>query len=503
MKMDWFVQKACKGSLIMGGAVLLVSGPVFAQTMRFAPGSPEAQVLCKKDVASRNDKEFLYMRLKWLRNCNPARITDAQLNSFAPEIAAIDNEMMMRGDATLANMPSYQASLSKSWTYPLFVRGDSTLPVEQLTVWKPSYFGNFLQSIDEFGDLSTTAASCPSSSVQLTMVTTCTDVQVTQPAVFGGMDIGDNIEARCRVEDVIGVQGMARRRNDWSLQCGHIFEEEWWNLYYEISGGTRRTLPVGETRYVSFAQYPPAGTNLETWNWPLWKPEANPYNSAGARLPTEVITDMDVNGAPVGSVTVLARNSMGVYPQCEIPAGVSLFGFCPFGCFAPDQELMFGTGPMAIESAMKAGKLDLITLAPDATLEQLSFMPNTVSRYTADPLPQKQELVALRMESGGSLNVTPSHPLITEDGTIRQARDLQVGDQLMRADGTLDAVIDTKTSEYYGKVFNVRPVTLDTTSNVLIAQGYLTASQRYQSDSERYLRRSMLRRTLPDWTISE
>jgi hypothetical protein len=52
-------------------------------------------------------------------------------------------------------------------------------------------------------------------------------------------------------------------------------------------------------------------------------------------------------------------------------------------------------------------------------------------------------------------------------------------------------------------VFNVKPVTLDTTTNVLIAQGYLTASQRYQSDAERYLRRAMLRRTLPDWTVSE
>ncbi|MFE8599345.1 Hint domain-containing protein [Archangium violaceum] len=499
--MNWFAQKAWKGSLVMGGAVLLASGPVFAQTMRFAPGSPEAQVLCKKDVASRNDKEFLYMRLKWLRGCN--RITDAQLAAFGPDIAAIDNDMVMRSDATLANMPSYNAALSREWSYPLFVMGDGTLPVEQLVVWKPPYFGNFLQSIDEYGELSTTSASCPSAGNVRTMVTTCTNVQVTQPAVFGGMDIGDNIEARCRVEDVIGVQEKARRRSDWALQCGMIFEEEWWNLYYEISGGTRRTLPVGETRYVSFAQYPPSGTNVETWTWPLWKPEETPYNAAGARLPTQLITDKNESGGLVGDVVVLAKNNMGVYPQCDIPAGVSLFGFCPFGCFAPDQELMFESGPMAIESAMKAGKVDLITLAPDATLEQLSFMANTVNRYVADPLPQKQELVSLRMESGGSLRVTPSHPLIVEDGTIRQARDLQVGDQLMRADGTLDAVFELQTSEYYGKVFNVKPVTLDTTTNVLIAQGYLTASQRYQHDGERYLRRAMLRRTLPDWTLPE
>ncbi|HEX8539125.1 MAG TPA: hypothetical protein VF664_16795, partial [Cystobacter sp.] len=153
MKVDWFVQKAWKGSLVMGGAALLASGPVFAQStpLRFAPGSPEAEVLCKKDVASRNDKEFLYMRLKWLHGCN--RITAAQLASFAPDIAAIDKEMVKEGDTTLENMQNYQASLNNSWTYPLFVRGDPNLPVEKLEVWKPPYFGNFLQSIDEYGDL--------------------------------------------------------------------------------------------------------------------------------------------------------------------------------------------------------------------------------------------------------------------------------------------------------------------------------------------------------------
>jgi hypothetical protein len=82
--------------------------------------------------------------------------------------------------------------------------------------------------------------------------------------------------------------------------------------------------------------------------------------------------------------------------QCGQIFEEEVFGFCMFGCFAPDQELMFETGPMAIESAMNAGKLDLITLAPDATLEQLSFMPNTVHRYTADPLAQKQELASLK-----------------------------------------------------------------------------------------------------------
>jgi hypothetical protein len=53
-------------------------------------------------------------------------------------------------------------------------------------------------------------------------------------------------------------------------------------------------------------------------------------------------------------------------------------------------------------------------------------------------------------------------------------------------------------TDYFGKVYNIKPVSRERVSNVLIAQGYLVGSARFQNDDVNYMNRALLFRAVPD-----
>ncbi|MFP2907631.1 hypothetical protein ACLESD_21785 [Pyxidicoccus sp. 3LFB2] len=51
------------------------------------------------------------------------------------------------------------------------------------------------------------------------------------------------------------------------------------------------------------------------------------------------------------------------------------------------------------------------------------------------------------------------------------------------------------------KAYNVRPVTTDLTSNILVAQGFLSGSQRFQSEYLTEMNRLIIRSNVPDGIV--
>jgi hypothetical protein len=47
------------------------------------------------------------------------------------------------------------------------------------------------------------------------------------------------------------------------------------------------------------------------------------------------------------------------------------------------------------------------------------------------------------------------------------------------------------------KVYNLRPATTDLMTNIIVAQGYLNGSARYQSEYLKYLNRVLIRQNIP------
>jgi hypothetical protein len=179
-----------------------------------------------------------------------------------------------------------------------------------------------------------------------------------------------------------------------------------------------------------------------------------------------------------------------------LPAQAVNAGLCVSGCYVEGTPLQFADGPIGIKVALDHGKADLVTLAPTATLDNLDYVTNKVARYSKDLVEEWQEIYSLSTKSGGALRVTSEHPLLTSDGTIRQAKSLQVGDNLVRADGVFDPIVGIEINNVFTKVYNVKPVTTDYTSNIVIAGGYLNGSQRYQNEFLDMINSMILRRTL-------
>jgi hypothetical protein len=181
-----------------------------------------------------------------------------------------------------------------------------------------------------------------------------------------------------------------------------------------------------------------------------------------------------------------------------LPTSAVHAGLCIAGCYEGSTPLRFADGDLGIRAALDASKVDLVTLSETATLDNLQFSKNRVENYTVDKFEAWQTIYTFTMRSGGVLRVTSEHPLLTSDGVMRQAQGLRIGDELVRADGSPDPIRSVDVEKFFGKVYNVKPVTLDYTSNIVIAGGYLNGSQRYQNEFLDTINSLILRRALAE-----
>jgi len=170
---------------------------------------------------------------------------------------------------------------------------------------------------------------------------------------------------------------------------------------------------------------------------------------------------------------------------------------CESSCYAPDQEVLFAGGATPIVDAIQKQRTDLITLAPDATLDNLQVQTNDVYSYTSETRDSEHILYEIITESGGKLRLTNEHPVVNSEGRMVRAQDLKVNDELLKLDGTRERIVSVERGTHYGKVYNLRPVSRDQVSNVLVAQGFLVGSARYQNEDVRLMNRIILQLAVP------
>jgi hypothetical protein len=186
-----------------------------------------------------------------------------------------------------------------------------------------------------------------------------------------------------------------------------------------------------------------------------------------------------------------------------LPDGANNVGLCVAGCFPADAHVTFGDGDVAIKQALDDGRVDLVTLAPDAALDDLDYVTNKVEAYTRDKFEAWQTIYTFSMASGGSLRVTDEHPIIVANGKMRQAKTIESGESLIQVDGSPDEVVQVDVERYFGKVYHVKPQTLDYASNIIVAQGYLNGSSRYQNEFLEMVNKVILRRALKDFPLGD
>lgn len=176
-------------------------------------------------------------------------------------------------------------------------------------------------------------------------------------------------------------------------------------------------------------------------------------------------------------------------------------GYCEASCYTPEQEVLFSDGYAPILDAVKARRDDLMTLTGDSTLDGLKLKKSQTFSYTAETRDAQHTVFVIDTKSGGRLRVTDEHPVINGEGRMVQAKTLKVGDELVQRDGTPDPIVGVEKTTYFGKVYNLAPVSTDLVSNVLVAQGFLVGSSRFQNDDVGYMNRVILFNSVPAQTI--
>ncbi len=181
--------------------------------------------------------------------------------------------------------------------------------------------------------------------------------------------------------------------------------------------------------------------------------------------------------------------------------GFFVLGFCVAGCYTPDQQISFASGDEPIASALDSLRTGVKTLTPDSTLEHVKLKTDDVLSYSRDIRDSSQVIFDIRTKSGGQLRVTDKHPVLVGDGRLVEASTLKAGTKLIKADGSRDEIVSATPTSYFGKVYNLKPTATNRVANIIIAQGFLVGSSRFQNEDVDYINRIILGRSIPKSVI--
>jgi len=167
-------------------------------------------------------------------------------------------------------------------------------------------------------------------------------------------------------------------------------------------------------------------------------------------------------------------------PGVPSPPGPTILGFCKAGCYTPEQKVLFNGTYSGVQHAYETHKTTVTGLTAGSSLRDLSFAEQPIQTYVAGST--TEDIFVLKDRRGDTVKVTSEHPMVLEDGTVVKARSLQKGDQLAKADGTMSRLVEIKTFSFTGTVWNVEPASHDKAENILVGQGFLTGSVRFQNE---------------------
>jgi hypothetical protein len=226
-------------------------------------------------------------------------------------------------------------------------------------------------------------------------------------------------------------------------------------------------------------------------------------NSSNINVATQLFTPpMTCNASDVCTVNNpndcrLFTDAGGVTAANTSVTGFFVNGYCVSSCYLPDQQIAFDGGNEGILDAMNELRTGVTTLTPMSTLNNIQTHTDEVASYTRDIREAEQVIFTITTRSGGQLKVTDKHPILEGNGRIVEARSIQVGNRLIKPDGTRDEVVSVTQTNYFGKVYNIKPASTSRVANILIAQGFLVGSSRFQNEDADLINRIILGRGIP------
>lgn len=201
-----------------------------------------------------------------------------------------------------------------------------------------------------------------------------------------------------------------------------------------------------------------------------------------------------------GSYLIFTAGKKGGSPDIPVVesapciSGLTKLGACMAGCYTPSQHLDFDGALSAIEEGFRSELRSVTALTADSQVGQLRFAPQPIQSFV---MGQTDETIyILSADNGRRLEVTAEHPMVDATGLVVKAKNLRVGDRLMTAAGQSTRIVSLEQRMYHGAVWNVQPRSRNQSENILVAEGFLTGSVRFQNEWADDLFRISLRHEL-------
>lgn len=161
-----------------------------------------------------------------------------------------------------------------------------------------------------------------------------------------------------------------------------------------------------------------------------------------------------------------------------------IVAFCVAACYTGDQMVKFLDGYTPILNALKERKPYLLGLRHTASVNHIQWAGLPVESYSQSLKDAEETIRYIETRQGSSLDVTLGHPIMLADGKMVLANDIHIGDRLLNAQGAAEDVITVQDRTFFGKVYNVAPISSHPLNNIIDAQGILVGSSKYQNLEE-------------------
>jgi hypothetical protein len=187
--------------------------------------------------------------------------------------------------------------------------------------------------------------------------------------------------------------------------------------------------------------------------------------------------------------------------SCKVPSTVYIAAVCTASCATPEQMILSQAdgGKMAytpfVQNWQEKVKY-VATLQEQSSMNSKRVGRTEVDYWVTELLDGDHEILNFTTKSGGVLRLTPNHPVLTVNGTMKLAGDFKVGDSLVRLGGVADEIVSIEKTNYFGKVYNVFVKTNDLHRNIVVTNGYLNGTAYFQNDGKDHLNEALFRKTL-------
>ena len=187
---------------------------------------------------------------------------------------------------------------------------------------------------------------------------------------------------------------------------------------------------------------------------------------------------------------------------CTVPTTAYVAAVCLSSCATPEQEIM-----AEAKEDMKMRHVPFIdaltknykwvgSLRSEAPINDTVLQKTTVDQWVTELIDTEHDILKFRTASGASLRVTPNHPVIAQDGSIKLAENFKVGESLVRLGGKLDPIVGIDQEKFFGKVYNLFVKSSGLQQNVVVTGGFLNGTAFFQNEGASNVNREILRKNL-------